>query len=484
MGLRISKHFLKSSVMYTVAGSLPMASALVLLPFYVAHLSTADFGALSIYFAFSYFIQLLTTYSFDTSLYIHYHEFKSDRLRLASFTSSAFLFMLGIGACVGFLFFVSGDLLFRHVFVEQSIAFRPYGVMAAVTGIFQALFKVHGNLLQTREKPEIYFWSYLSSFTIIASATIAGLYLFPQTLMGPVGGRMLAAVFSGGWALARIFREFGVHFDLPLLRQSFRFNFFTFLYQFFQWVINYFDRFFMVFFLPLGLVGVYDFAFKCLLVLEFVVNGLHNSFYPKVVQTISVQEEKRSTLEVNRYYYGLIAATLVLVFGCILAYPILIDIFISKEEYLRAIDVVPFIALVYIFRAIRLFYLAPYGILKFTEPLSVIYVIISAVKILIMWLTIGQFGLYGVIAASLGAALLEVVMLKVFLRRRFVFRYNLWKVWGTPIVLFLIVIAAEPILGSTAPQIAHAAYLGVCILLLAWVYRNEWKFFLPSKMFR
>src|SRR5690606_12013974 len=101
--LRIGKKFLKSSVIYTVAGSLPMASALILLPFYVEHLSTSDFGALSIYFAFSYFVQLLTTYSFDTSLYVHYHEFKKEPLRLASFTSSSFLFMLLIGSGVGLI---------------------------------------------------------------------------------------------------------------------------------------------------------------------------------------------------------------------------------------------------------------------------------------------------------------------------------------------------------------------------------------------
>ena len=484
MALRISKQFLKSSVMYTVAGSLPMASALVLLPFYVEYLSTSDFGALSIYFAFSYFIQLLTTYSFDTSLYIHYHEFKDDRSRLSSFTSSAFLFMLAIGVCVGFLFFVFGDLLFRNVFTEQSVAFRPYGMMAAVTGIFQALFRVHGNLLQTREKPETYFWSYVISFAVIAIATIAGLKLFPDTLMGPVGGRMLAAVGSGLWALGRIFGEFGVHFNLPLLRQSFRFNFYTFLYQFLQWVINYFDRFFMVFFLPLGQVGVYDFAFKCLLLLEFVINGLHNSFYPRVVSTVMAQERKQSVPEVNRYYHGLICVTLVLICGAILVFPYLFNTFIGNKDYLEAIDIIPYIALIYIFRSVRLFYLAPYGILKYTEPLSGIYIAVTAVKILVMWLTIDRFGLYGVIASSLMAAMVEVVMLRMMVGSKFVFRYNLFKILVVPAALFAVVLVVEPTLGVSMPHVAHMLYLALCTILLAWVYRNELKFILPSGIFR
>src|SRR5688500_9954964 len=98
--IRISKDFLKSSVIYTVAGSLPMVSAVLLLPFYSAYLSTSDFGALSIYLAFSLLIQYITTYSFDISLYIHFHEFKNEPKKLSSFVSSAFLLMLMIGGGV------------------------------------------------------------------------------------------------------------------------------------------------------------------------------------------------------------------------------------------------------------------------------------------------------------------------------------------------------------------------------------------------
>jgi O-antigen/teichoic acid export membrane protein len=75
----ISKRFIKSSLLYTIAGSLPTASAIILLPFYLLFLSPANFGVLAIYTAFSVLIQILTTFSFDTSLYIYFHDFKEDR---------------------------------------------------------------------------------------------------------------------------------------------------------------------------------------------------------------------------------------------------------------------------------------------------------------------------------------------------------------------------------------------------------------------
>ena len=42
-------------------------------------------------------------------------------------------------------------------------------------GIFQAIFKVHSNLLQSREKPETFFWSNVVSFSLIAFFIVVGL---------------------------------------------------------------------------------------------------------------------------------------------------------------------------------------------------------------------------------------------------------------------------------------------------------------------
>lgn len=108
----ISRNFIKSSIIYTLAGTLPMASSLILLPFYIHHLSTEVYGALASYLVFSLLVQILVTFSFDTSVYIYFHEFKKDDKKLATIISSAFLAMLGIGVVLGvFLILTSGWFL-------------------------------------------------------------------------------------------------------------------------------------------------------------------------------------------------------------------------------------------------------------------------------------------------------------------------------------------------------------------------------------
>jgi O-antigen/teichoic acid export membrane protein len=482
--MRISKTFLKSSLIYTIAGTLPMASAIILLPFYVSFLSTSDFGALSIYLAFSLFIQILTAYSFDTSLYIHFHEYKNDRAKLSSFVSSAFIMMIGIGCLVGLIFILAGDLIFTTIFAGKSISFHPYGFLAALTGVFHALFKVHSNLLQSREKPNLFLLSNVLSFSLIALFTLLGLYLYPDTLVGPVGGRLLASFFSGGWVLFRISREFGIHFNYPLLRTSLSFNFYTFIYQLLQWVTNYFDRIIMVFFLALSAVGVYDFAAKCLLIVEFLLNGLHSAFYPKVVSSVMAQENKGSTPEINRYYHGYTSVSLLLLCLCILLIPWAIDVFVEKPSYRDSIQYFPYIALLYAFRAMRQFFLVPYGILKFTKPLPVIYLIVSTVKISLVVLLVTRFHIYGVIAASLLSCITEVVLLYLNVRVKFRFKFNVFKMVVVPLIVFLMVLIVEPLFASEAPVLVHGFYVVSCLILLWGAYRKEIRAIAPLNILR
>lgn len=450
-----------------------MASAIVLLPLYIHNLSTAMYGALSAYMVFTMLVQIIVTFSFDTSVYIHFHEYKDDKKKLSVFISSAFIFMLLLGMVVTVVLSITGGLLFRVVMPGKEISFYPFGLAAVGAGVFQAIFKVYSNLLQSREKPETFFWSNVVSFTLIAIFTIVGLRLYPNSLMGPVMGRLAGAVIPCTWALVRVFREFGFQYNFTWLRSSFGFNAYSFIYQLQQWVINHFDKILMLFFLSLADVGVYDLAVKCLIPIELLMNGLHNSIYPKVVGTITAQTEKSSSPVVNRYYHGLTAITMFLICGSILFLPWAIDLYASNTGYQEATKYIPYVAVIYFFRCMRLFFTFPYGILKYVKPLPVIYMIISVLKILLMVVLIKPLNVYGVIVASVISAMVELVLLRKGLKGVFHFRFNMVKLVVVPMILFLLIVVAEPLVGGKYPYTVHIVYLVSCGGLLWWAYRNE-----------
>ncbi|MCI0750279.1 MAG: hypothetical protein L0Y35_00410, partial [Flammeovirgaceae bacterium] len=308
--------------------------------------------------------------------------------------------------------------------------------------------------------------------------TIVGLYLFPSSLIGPLGGRALALIFAFVWVVSRIVGEFGLHFNLSLLGESFKFNLYLFIYQLQQWVINYADRILMLLYLPLASVGIYDFAVKCLVGIELFMNGLHSAFVPKVMKLITIGKEGGSSPEVNRYYNGFIATMMIVICGSIFLVPLVIEWlsdYLQRPEYKLTIRLMPFLALLFLIRSIRLYFGLPYTILKYTKPLPFIYLIVATLKIGGVVLLADSMDTMGVIVASAVSFVSEVVLLYVMSKNRFQFRFNTHKVLIAPLILLTVIVVSELSLQLVNEVIRHFAYCVLCVFLLLITYRSELK---------
>nr|WP_262898561.1 lipopolysaccharide biosynthesis protein [Dawidia soli] len=471
-------------MIYTVAGMLPMASAVILMPFYIQYLSTDLYGVGMVCLAFSALVQILASYSFDTSLYVNYHELKHDAARLRMYVSSAFIFMLMLGVVLMLFFALSGEFLFTYFIKKKQLSFYPYGLISVGIGVFQAIFKVHSNLLQTREKSETYLWANVINFTIIAVTSVTGMVLFPDTLIGPLGGRLLSGGLMTAWVLVRVFRAYGWHFKSPWLQTSARFNALAFVYQVLQWVINYFDKMLIPIYLTFSAVGIYDFATKCLVPVELTLNGLNSTIGPKVVQRMNEQKVKTATPEINRYYYGLVSVILLMLCLSIAFIPWIVDLFVKKSGYAAALPYIPFIAVVFIFRAMRLYFVTPYTILKKMGTLTAINVFVSALKIGLMVGLIAQWQLYGVVASAVVAYAVELVLLWYNLKDDYTMRFNAFKLFIAPLLMFVVIVVGEPLLGVHYPLPVHLGYGVLCAGLLYVAYRNEVKLIDPFKIIK
>jgi O-antigen/teichoic acid export membrane protein len=185
------------------------------------------------------------------------------------------------------------------------------------------------------------------------------------------------------------------------------------------------------------------------------------------------QTKKGSTPGINRYYHGLTAVVMLLICGSILVFPWAIKVFVTRPEYHEAIRYIPYVGVVYLFRNTRLFFVVPYGILKYTKPLPVIYMIVSILKIVLIFLLVGLMNIYGVILASAICGIVEIVMVRLNLRNVFEFQFNVMKVIVIPLILLILIVTLEPTLGLLYPDAVHFFYLISCVGLLLWAYKNE-----------
>jgi O-antigen/teichoic acid export membrane protein len=222
--------------------------------------------------------------------------------------------------------------------------------------------------------------------------------------------------------------------------------------------------------LPLSVIGVYDFAMKCMMALDFIIGGLYNSFYPKVISIMKSLDEKKSTPEVNRYYHGLIGAVMLLVCGSIVFFSMVIDAGLIGKGYEEAILYLPWIGIYYLLRSIRYYFAFPIGILKFSKPLPVIYLIISALRIGVILLFM-SYDIYAVIISAILSNGLEIFLLWLFLKQKFAYRFNAFKIIFTPLLLAAF-ISVSVLIGMTS-IVTYLVYPVVCVSLLWWVYRKE-----------
>jgi O-antigen/teichoic acid export membrane protein len=74
----ITKSFIKSSFVYSVIGALPLASSVLLLPFYTNYLTKEQYGYLALYIAFTGIVQIFVNYGLEHYSGIIYVENKDD----------------------------------------------------------------------------------------------------------------------------------------------------------------------------------------------------------------------------------------------------------------------------------------------------------------------------------------------------------------------------------------------------------------------
>jgi O-antigen/teichoic acid export membrane protein len=470
----ISKRFLKTSFLYTVTGALPQVAPVILLPFYTLHLSKAQFGYLNFYIAFSQLIQILVTFSFDSVITSHYFEFKSQPERLKKYLSSVVIMLLLIGGSIVSILLFLGPSIFDVVYETDAMAFYPYGLISVFTGIFTSILKVGTNLYIAQQKPEKYSFSNILNFLLIISLSISGLYLFPKTLIGPMYGRFVAGIISFSIIIFSYFRSFGIQFDFSFLKTTLKFNQSLFIVNIVTWFVNNVDYYIIHYLMNDSEVGIFNFAARPVQSLEVVLGALLNAIMAPIYSIWSTnQNSEKSIPEVNRYYNVMSSMSILIIGASIIGFPIILSLIIKKDEYYQAFEYIPLICLQYITYVVWVMYSLP---LMFDKNGSVFKktLIGSAVfKLLIGYLLISQFGLYGAVWSVLLTKIFQHIWIAIESHKIYHLKYNKIKILLLPAIYAILVIISTQFLPNQFEIYYHLGSLFIFGLIIFFVFKNE-----------
>ena len=469
----ISKKFLKTSFLYTITGALPLASQLVLLPFYTNNLSTAQLGYLSFYIGFSQLIQIIVGYSFDAVIQSNYFEYKNDFKKLKSYLSSVVIMVLLIGIAVTTVLSVFGPLLFDVVYSSEAMTFYPYGLISVATGVFTAVFKIITNLYIAQQRAERFAFSNVLNFILILFLSITGLHLFPETLIGPMYGRLFAGLVSFVIIIGSTFKAYGFSFNFNELKKTLNFNLSLFIVALVSWFITYIDRYIIQYSLLDSDVGIYDLAVKTTLAIEVVMGALLNTVIAPIYNIWSNNRSEKSTPEVNRYYNVITSMAIILIGLTIVGLPIVIPYLVKNKDYYEAFEYMPILCLSYITMVVWHMYSLPLMFEKRGFVFTKILIGSAVFKLLSGLILINLFGLYGAVWSVLLTKLFHHGWLAIDSQKIFHLKYNKIKILMLPALYSLVVIISNQVLPNQYELYYHIAGLVIFGIIIFLVFKNE-----------
>lgn len=472
----ISKSFYKSSLIYSVVGSLPYISGFILLPVFIRYLSQEQVGLNALYFTIIYFVQVFSTYGLDSYIGISYFDYKNDKQKLREHIGSILVLLFVLGVFIISVILICGNRIFALISKDDALSLYPFGLMTVATGIFTGFLRTYSGLLINQQRPVRFFWINIINFCLTIGVTILFLYLYPHTLNGPIWGRLIPVTFSFCLVLYFMLSEFGIIFKKEFLSGIVSFCTPMVIYALFIWVVSYIDRFIINNVMNSAkYVAVFDFGVKLTLVIDFFQTGLANTIHPKIYNIWKDNDLRESTPEVNRYYHGFTAISLLVIPIFIVVTPLLVPIIIHKEEYFMCFPFLGILCMGYATRGLFNLFLAPIFFFKQTRVLPKIFFFSAIFQILISYLFIKNFNLVGAIWATFFIRPIQVVLLYIESRKIFKFRFNKTKLIYLPLSYIIMIVSSIVFLRQFNVVLIGSLQFVMTVLLIYLIYRSELK---------
>ncbi len=462
-------------MIYSLIGALPYTTGVILIPFFTSSLTPEQFGINAIYFTLMYFVQLVASAGMDTYIGVNYFQQKDDPRKLKEFIGTVLIVLITIGTLVMFIMMMGGSLLFRIIFRgDTALQFFPFGMITVFTAIFNGFFKTYSNLLVNQQRPERFFWLNISNFMITLAASLGILYSYPYTLNGPIIGRFVPAVISSVLSVVMLTNEFGLKFSRKHLNGMLAFCGPMIVYGMMIWVVNYIDRYVIKFFMTdPTYVGIFDFAVKFTMGISLLHTGLVNTIQPKVFNIWKDKGLRESTTEVNRYYNGFTAITLLVLPLVTIAIPLLVPLVIRNHIYYQAFAFIGVLSLGYATSPAFYLFLAPIFYFKQTKALPRVFLYSAVIQVVMSSLLVWKFGLWGAVFANFLIKPVQAFFLYLESRKVFTYHLNQWKLIYMPFVVIVTGLILYCFLPDRTGIIPGCIQFVITAVLVYFTYKKE-----------
>lgn len=338
------KNIFKQSSIYAFGDFLTKGVGFFLLPLYTAYLSPEDYGLISLATVAATMFTIITTGGLRGAVLKFYYNFESDKIR-KQFYGSLWLFYIIVPGIFLLIFEIYGELFFDIIL--PSVPYDPYIRLILWAYYLKGVF-IELPLEVFKAKGEAFKYSSLTVLIFIAT-TLSTIWLVVFRNQGAQG--FLFAKFLGFLVIAvgmafYLYKFVTISIEWAWLKRALLYSMPLVPHFLSHWVLSSSDRIVLEYFVPLSEVGIYNVAYTIGSAMSIIAIAGNNAIIPKYGDLNLTDEYEIQEIVKTATYY----------IASIIGIGLLIALFAEDfvyltipEAYHRAVSVIPWVVLGYIF---------------------------------------------------------------------------------------------------------------------------------------
>lgn len=378
----------KNTFYYTLGNILPKAAGFILLPIYTEYLNPAEYGIVGSMEALRVFLLILFSLCIERGIIRLYWDYKTESEQ-KKFLSTVLLSISSVALIALLLSFIFKDSLDR---TYTSISFYPYFGFTILTTFFSTFALLPNFYFRLKEKAGRYVLLSLLYFVLNSGFILWFIIAKNEGAAGYLKGQLYGAgIMVIVWVYIS-FRIVNFDFSFSILYKLLVFSLPFIPPMIVTWIGSQSNRIFIEKFFTLEDVGIFSFAFKIAGLISIFSASLLHAYEPVFFRLASEGENAKK--KIFLYNHVFIISSIFIAFGIAFFSKEILVLFFN-EQYHKAYIFIALILLAFIFGAAT-------GItgLYFQQSkkmMANMYISLSigALSLILNFLLIPKFGLYG-----------------------------------------------------------------------------------------
>ncbi len=467
------KEHLKLSLIYTAVAAVPPVIQVLIQPIIEGNdrLNAIDFAQMGM-------AEMVTSLAFTISLFAmgnaisrFFYDVNDDKKGYNSLVSSVYSSILLRGLFLLFVAFVFRNYI-GSLFTQEGLRnFSTYGFAAIVTGINRSINISAATLYRNEKRVRAFIIVNLATALVRTGFQLIGLFYFEMSFLGYVYGSAIGSSIVSVGVLIYSYRQCGFRVDRGLTASMNRFAWPLFQYGVLAWGLTFADKYFLEQF-PTDL-GIYFTAVNFAMGMQIIMQGVQGATQPEIFRYMKEGIKNREA-EIKSMSNMLMAQSQAIIALAIL--PVMLYLTLFYETDVRFASA--FIALIFIRYLPRTQYVIFSFVVyyeKKTQFFLYLNIVTLSLNVLLNFLLIPHLLIYGAVISIMVSDILQVVGAYFYAQRIAPIRWNLWKLFYSPLICVVAVILLELIKGYFGLNQFITASASVVVLLssLVLLYRRE-----------